>query len=348
MKTKTASCLWNIFCKLSVKLLTTDPLVLSKKRKHDYISLKIQPHQIRSLMSDSGCWGPSRLLRVQFPNSLHSTLAWFFDRYHVGDQSAVQLGIKTEGGGGVCSKSPFRLYTIEKKSQDNLMIKHQKKNPGSSRRGKEQAASCFLTDVCFVPDSPGTNVSVCSWGRSATFGHCFLKRTRGVNEVQQPLCKNRLCTRHCRYYDACTPMCVCVRACTSPRLFVLWWLMSPSPCYMGHASLSLSLLLPLTLSLSLFIHLCFANRQFVDVSLDLICSVSLWKPAPPWLIAALSRGSCAASGSWEMNLLFGIRTASPRSMLIVSAAGRSSGTGPPPNKQSANGWKRDYELFCKG
>lgn len=47
-----------------------------------------------------------------------------------------------------------------------------------------------------------------------------------------------------------------------------------------------------------------------------------------------------------MNLLLGIHTVLP-SMLIVSAAGPGSENNPPSNKQSANGWKQDYELFRK-
>lgn len=146
----------------------------------------------------------------------------------------------------------------------------------------------------------------------------------------------------------CCTMFVCVRARVPASLCCGDWWVPLSATWGMPASVSLSPSISLSLSLSLFIHLCYANRQFVDVSLDLICSVSLWKPVPPWLIAALSRGGCAASGSREMNLLFGIRTASHRSMLIVSAAGHSSGTGPPPNKQNSNGWKWDYELFCPG
>lgn len=270
-------------------------------------------------------------------------LCWSLDRHHVGDQLAIQLGLNP--GWRLVRITFLILHHWREESQDNVMI-NIKKTPWRRRRNQEQAASWFLTDVCSVPDSLGTNVSVCSWGCSTTFGHCFLKRTRGVNEVQLLLCKSRLFTRHCRYNDTCTPMCACVRACTSPSLCCGdWWVPLSAtwgvPAFLSLSNSSFS-------QSSLFIHLCFANRQFVDVSLDLICSVSLWKLAPSWLIAALSRGGCAVSGSREMNLLVGIRTAFPRSMLIVSAAGRSSGTGPPPNKQSTNGWKRDYELFCKG
>lgn len=155
--------------------------------------------------------------------------------------------------------------------------------------------------------------------------------------MQKPTLHKTLAIGWCVHSNMCLSMCVF----KSPPLCVDWWV----PC---SATWGMPAFLSLSLSLSQFIHLCFANRQFVDVSLDLICPVLLWKPPPPWLIAALSRGGRTASGSKEINFLFGIRSASPRSMLIVSATGRRSGTGPPPNKHSATGWKQDYELFSKG
>lgn len=79
-------------------------------------------------------------------------------------------------------------------------------------RGEAQNKQPVVFPLMFAPSltARGTNVSVCSWGCSATFGHCFLKRTRGVNEVQQPLCKSRLLTRHRRHDDASALVCVFV------------------------------------------------------------------------------------------------------------------------------------------
>lgn len=80
--------------------------------------------------------------------------------------------------------------------------KHDKTSKRPKRRGPEQAGGCFPLMFALSLTARGTNVSVCSWGCSATFGRCFLKRTTGVNEVQRPLCKSRLRTRHRRYGDA--------------------------------------------------------------------------------------------------------------------------------------------------
>lgn len=98
----------------------------------------------------------------------------------------------------------------EKRRQEKNNDKTSQRLTG--RRGEAQNKQPVVFPLVFAPSltARGTNVSVCSWGCSATFGHCFLKRTRGVNEVQQPLCKSRLLTRRRRYDDASVPVCVFV------------------------------------------------------------------------------------------------------------------------------------------
>lgn len=81
-----------------------------------------------------------------------------------------------------------------------------------------------------------------------------LKGGQDINEVQQPLCRSHS-------LQDIDDMMMCARACACASLFAV-------------TDDSLRLLHGARQPLSP-IHLCFANRQFVDVSLDLICSVSL-------------------------------------------------------------------------
>lgn len=81
-----------------------------------------------------------------------------------------------------------------------------------------------------------------------------LKGGKDINEVQQPLCRSHS-------LQDIDNMMMCARLCACASLFAV-------------TDDSLRLLHGARQPLSP-IHLCFANRQFVDVSLDLICSVSL-------------------------------------------------------------------------
>lgn len=139
-----------------------------------------------------------------------------FETHWIGfsDQSASMLK-RSQEAAGPRHRSHSALTERKRlnKKKQQTVIKHQN-DPGEQEARPKTSSRLFSRGCLLRPDSSGTNVSVCSWGCSATFGHCCLNRTRGVNEVQQPLCKTRLFTRHRRYGEEC----VCVRG---TSLFVL-------------------------------------------------------------------------------------------------------------------------------